>query len=137
MYSNHPHWLVLTYLQMSYAQDVTSHQLFFLNFAQVWCGTARPEALRNGTRIQNFNVYFCTQKERSYVLKIINASHPKVSAPSSELAPPAPSPASECIPPPLELWNSLAGGGWGAGEPIRATGEKAWLALCLLCVHKH
>ena len=72
MYSNHPHWLVLTYLQMSYAQDVTSHQLFFLNFAQVWCGTARPEALRNGTRIQNFNVYFCTQKERSYLVGFLS-----------------------------------------------------------------
>jgi len=31
-------------------QDVTPHQLFFLNFAQVWCGTARPEALRNGAK---------------------------------------------------------------------------------------
>lgn len=27
--------------------EVTPRQLFFLNFAQVWCGTARPEALRS------------------------------------------------------------------------------------------
>ncbi|KAK4872108.1 hypothetical protein RN001_016232 [Aquatica leii] len=27
--------------------NVTNKQLFFLNFAQVWCGTARPEATRN------------------------------------------------------------------------------------------
>jgi hypothetical protein len=103
MYSNHPHWLVLTYLQMSYAQDVTSHQLFFLNFAQVWCGTARPEALRNGTRIQNFNVYFCTQKERSYVLKIINASIQKCLSLRPNWLPLLPLPQASVSPPPLEL----------------------------------
>jgi hypothetical protein len=48
-----------------------------------------------------------------------------VSVPSSELAPPAPSPASECVP----RWNQ--GGqhllaGEGRGEPTRTNGEKAW-----------
>ena len=44
------------WLRMNDVQDETampglehlSHdQLFFLNFAQVWCGTTRPEALRS------------------------------------------------------------------------------------------
>ena len=27
--------------------NATGYQLFFLNFAQIWCGTMRPEAIRN------------------------------------------------------------------------------------------
>jgi predicted metalloendopeptidase len=27
--------------------NATGYQLFFLNFAQIWCGTMRPEATRN------------------------------------------------------------------------------------------
>lgn len=27
--------------------NVTNKQLFFLNFAQVWCGAMRPEATKN------------------------------------------------------------------------------------------
>ena len=27
--------------------DLNNKQLFFLNFAQVWCGAMRPEAMRN------------------------------------------------------------------------------------------
>ncbi|XP_069703958.1 neprilysin-4-like [Periplaneta americana] len=27
--------------------NATGHQLFFLNFAQIWCGSIRPEAMRN------------------------------------------------------------------------------------------
>ena len=26
--------------------NATGHQLFFLNFAQIWCGTMRPETAR-------------------------------------------------------------------------------------------
>jgi hypothetical protein len=43
-----------------------------------------------------------------------------VSGPSSELATPAPSSASECAPPP-----PACGGGWGGGVPNPTTGEKA------------
>lgn len=27
--------------------NATGEQLFFLNFAQIWCGSSRPEAARN------------------------------------------------------------------------------------------
>ncbi len=51
-----------------------------------------------------------------------------MSVPSSELAPPALSPASECVPPPEPEGgggqHSLAGE--GRGKPIRTTREKAW-----------
>ncbi len=48
-----------------------------------------------------------------------------MSALSYELAPPAPSHASECVPPETKAGHhSLAGE--GAGEPIRTTGEKVW-----------
>lgn len=30
--------------------NATGHQLFFLNFAQVWCGTMRPETARNNLK---------------------------------------------------------------------------------------
>ena len=30
--------------------NATGHQLFFLNFAQIWCGTMRPEAARNNLK---------------------------------------------------------------------------------------
>ncbi|XP_065167956.1 neprilysin-4 [Atheta coriaria] len=30
--------------------NMTKYQLFFLNFAQIWCGTTRPEAARNKLR---------------------------------------------------------------------------------------
>jgi len=33
--------------KLPHLQEMNENQLFFLNFAQVWCGTARPEALRN------------------------------------------------------------------------------------------
>ncbi len=55
----------------------------------------------------------------------------RFSVPSSELAPPTPSPASECVPP----WNQRGGGGniclWvrGRGEPILTNGEKAWHSM--------
>ncbi len=133
MYSNHPHWLVLTYLQMSYAQDVTSHQLFFLNFAQVWCGTARPEALRNGTRIQNFNVYFCTQKERSYVLKIINASIQKCLSLRPNWLPLLPLPQGSVSPPPWNFRTRLRVGVGGRGSQFGRL-EKKPGTLSTLCL---
>jgi hypothetical protein len=54
-----------------------------------------------------------------------------VTVTASELAPPAPSPASECVPPPGTKGgggqHSLAvEGAGGGGEPVRMTGEKAW-----------
>ncbi|RWS25303.1 membrane metallo-endopeptidase-like 1 isoform X2 [Leptotrombidium deliense] len=30
--------------------DLTSYQLFFLNYAQIWCGLMRPEAAINSLR---------------------------------------------------------------------------------------
>jgi hypothetical protein len=54
----------------------------------------------------------------------------RVSVPSSESAPPAPSPASECVPP---LRTKGVGGNTllrvraeGAGEPNQTTGKKVW-----------
>ena len=37
----------IQYLIVTLFQDIDADKLFFLNFAQVWCGTARPEALRS------------------------------------------------------------------------------------------
>jgi hypothetical protein len=51
-----------------------------------------------------------------------------VSVPSSELGPPTPSPASECVTPPPrnQGWGitRLRVRGWA--DPVRTTGKKAW-----------
>ncbi len=52
---------------------------------------------------------------------------PPASVPSSALAPTASSPAS--VSPPLEPGGLHSLAGEGAGEPIRMTGEKAWLSV--------
>ncbi len=67
-------------------------------------------------------------KDRSGI--ILFYTYSRVSVPSSELAPPSLSSASECVP----FWNQGGGGqhsleGEGAGEPIRKTGEKAWYSV--------
>ncbi len=60
----------------------------------------------------------------------------RVSVPSCVLAPPPPSPASECIPPPppepMERGATLTCG-QGVGELIRTTGEKALGTMNTLC----
>jgi hypothetical protein len=54
-----------------------------------------------------------------------------VSVPSSELAPPTPSPASECVPPGTKGGATLACGLGGRGEPSDDWTQS--LAICLLC----
>ncbi len=59
-----------------------------------------------------------------------------MSVPSSELAP-APSPASECVPPQNQRGGQHSLAGEGAGKPIRTTGEKAWHSVYSVAFYMH